>query len=277
MRHAPHSIGLCLLAVLAAPGLATPASAQHAATSAPVAGKPPGYLLPAERPDSLALLPPPPAAGTAGYQADVAAYQALKPLQGTPRWQLAIDDANLAFPAAAGVFDCALGFAVTQEATPRLYTLLQRVVIDAGQSTSAAKNAYERDRPFEITGDPTCVPGDEKLLRSNGSYPSGHASLGYVWGEVLAEVAPERAEALRARGYQFSQSRAVCRVHWQSDVDAGRRVGTAVMPALHRSPEFRADLEAARAEAARARSKSALAAHDCVAEAAALEATRAPQ
>jgi acid phosphatase (class A) len=277
MRHARRSIEPWVLAVLAAQLLATPSAAQHAATSAPVAGKPQGYLLPAERPDSVALVPPPPAAGSPGYQSDVAAYQALKPLQGTPRWQMAIDDANLAFPAAAGVFDCALGFAVTQQATPRLYLLLQRVVIDAGQSTAAAKNKYERDRPFEVTGDPTCVPDDEKLLRSNGSYPSGHASLGYVWAEVLAEVVPERGAALRARGYQFSQSRAVCRVHWQSDVDAGRRVGSAVLPALRRSPEFRDDLAAARAEAAAARAQSAVPAHECVAEAAALAATPVPK
>ena len=41
-------------------------------TSAVAAAKSPGYLLPEERPDSIALIPPPPAPGTPEFAADVA-------------------------------------------------------------------------------------------------------------------------------------------------------------------------------------------------------------
>ena len=162
---------------------------------------------------------------------------------------------------------------MTEATAPRLYALLQRVVIDAGQSTAKAKQKYNRDRPFEVTGDPTCVPEDEKVLRGNASYPSGHASLGYVWGEVLAELMPDRADAARARAYQFGQSRVVCRVHRQSDVDAARIVGQAVFERLHQDAEFVADMAAAKTEVKKARKHGPPAGRDCRAEAAALQAT----
>ena len=242
-------------------------------TSAAAAAKSPGYLLPEERPDSIALIPPPPAPGTPEFAADEAVYRKLNALQDTMRWQLAASDANLKFPVAANAFSCAVGIEVTAATTPQLYELLQRVVVDAGQSTYKAKEKYNRERPFEITGDPICVPADEQLLRGNASYPSGHASLGYVWGEVFAELLPERAAAARARAYEFGESRVVCRVHYQSDVDAGRTVGQAVFERLHQDPEFVADMAAAKVEAKRARKHGPPAGRDCPAETAALQAT----
>ncbi len=173
------------------------------------------------------------------------------------------------------MFSCAVGIDVTAANAPRMYALLQRTVIDAGQSTAKAKQKYQRDRPFEVTGDPTCVPEDEKVLRGNASYPSGHASLGHVWGEVLAELVPDRAAAARARGYEFGQSRVICRVHRQSDVDAGRIVGQAVFERLHQDEEFLADMAAAKVEMKKARKHGPPAGRDCRAEAAALQAVAA--
>jgi len=251
----------------------TSAAGGREGTSAAAAARGPGYLLPEERPDSVALIPPPPAPGSPEFAADEAIYRELSALQGTARWRLAAADANLKFPGAANVFACAVGLNVTEAATPRLYVLLQRTVIDAGQSTYKAKEKYRRDRPFEVKGDPTCVPEDEQVLRGNASYPSGHASLGYVWGEVLAELAPDRAAAARARAYQFGQSRVVCRVHRQSDIDAGRIVGQAVFERLHQDAEFVADMAAAKVEVKKARRYGPPAGRDCRAEAAALQAT----
>jgi acid phosphatase (class A) len=189
------------------------------------------------------------------------------------RWQLATSDANLKFPHAANVFSCAIGIEVTEATTPHLYAVLRRTVIDAGQSTYKAKEKYDRERPFEITGDPICVPEDEQLLRGNASYPSGHASLGYVWGEVFAELLPERTAAARARAYEFGQSRVICRVHYQSDVDAGRTIGQAVFERLHQDPEFVADMAAAKVEVKKARKRGPPVGRDCSAESVALQAT----
>jgi acid phosphatase (class A) len=269
------SSGIMLL--VAGCGLTPQASVEsRVSTSAQAAATTAGYLRPEERPDSVSLIPPPPGKGSAGFDRDERIYREMFRLEGSSRWRMAAADANLKFPDAPNAFACAIGITITEARTPHLYTLLQRVVIDAGQSTYPAKRKYNRSRPFTIAGDAICVPEDEQLLRSNAAYPSGHASLGYVWGEVLAEVAPERAAELRARGYQFSESRVVCRVHWQSDVDAGRAVGEAVIARLRQDAQFLADLAAARAEVVAAREGGQAAGRDCAAEAAALAVTAVP-
>src|SRR5262245_52304165 len=57
-----------------------------------------------ELPDSLALLPAPPAATSAAFKQDEEVSRASQTLRGTPRYTLATADANLSFPRAAGVF-----------------------------------------------------------------------------------------------------------------------------------------------------------------------------
>ena len=71
-------------------------------------------------------------------------------------------------------------------------------------------------------------------------------------------MAPDRADALLARGLAYGDSRMICGVHYASDVEAGRLVGAALVAALKANPAFQADfsiardeLEAARLEAAR--------------------------
>jgi acid phosphatase (class A) len=88
----------------------------------------------------------------------------------------------------------------------------------------------------------------------------------------LTEIAPDRADALLARGRSFGESRVICGVHWQSDVVAGRLVGAGTVARLHADPVFRADLEAARKELLSVLAKGLLPTRDCSAEAAAMSA-----
>jgi acid phosphatase (class A) len=53
-------------------------------------------------------------------------------------------------------------------------------------------------------------------------------------------------------GDELGANRLVCRVHWASDIAAGRRLADALFPKLEASPAWRADLAAARTELARA-------------------------
>lgn len=230
-----------------------------------------GYLPKTERIDSLALLPPPPA-GSAALARDAAVAKAAVARQGGPRWRLAARDADLKLPQAAQTFSCALGARLDPERAPRLFALLGRTIADLGLSTYAAKSRYMRPRPFTTDGAPTCTPAFESVLRRDGSYPSGHSAVGWGWGLILAELAPDRADALLVRGRAFGQSRVICNVHWQSDVEEGRMVAAAVVARLHGDPQFRADLEAARAEVAALRQGGAAPEGDCAAEAAILAA-----
>ena len=229
-----------------------------------------GYLAPAELPDSLALLPPPPAEGSAALAADAATFRTLTALQGTPRGAFAVQDANLRFPKAAETFSCALGLPISEEATPNLNMLLRRTLTDAGIATYKAKDKYQRTRPFVVFKAPSCTPREEAALAKDGSYPSGHSAAGWAWAMVLTEVAPERSDALLQRGRAFSQSRGICGVHWQSDIEAGRLIGAATVARLHANPVFNAQVEAARLEVARARAQGSTPGRDCAAEAAAL-------
>ena len=226
-----------------------------------------GYLPRASLVDSLALLPPPPAAGSPEQAADEAVRLAVLPLRDTPRWKLAAHDAELTFPKAAETFACSLGITISPEATPHLNMLLRRTLADAGLATYKAKDKYTRPRPFVAVNDNTiCVPKDEASLRKDGSYPSGHAALGWAWALVLMELAPDRADAIAQRGHAYGQSRVVCGVHWQSDVEAGRHVGAAAVAQLHANADFIAQLSAARKEVAAARAAGSKPSADCALE-----------
>ena len=170
-----------------------------------------------------------------------------------------------------GAFACAAHLDITPQATPHLYTLMRRTLVDAGLSTYRAKDHYKRTRPFAAHQDGSCTPEEEPKLAKDGSYPSGHAALGWAWALVLSELMPDRTDALQQRGYAFGQSRVVCGVHWQSDVEAGRVVGAAAVARLHADPVFEAQMRAAEGEIRAARAAGRGTSADCAAEAAALK------
>ncbi len=231
-----------------------------------------GYLDRKELPNSLALLPPPPLPGSARQAADLQLHQQTRALRNTPRWEQAFKDVNLKFPEAAGVFSCALDLPISQAATPHLNMLLRRSLVDAGFATYKAKDHYNRKRPFAELGETTCAPKEEAHLSKDGSYPSGHAALGWAWGLILAGLAPDKANALLQRGHAFGDSRMVCGVHWQSDLESGRLVGAAAVARLQADTVFQAQAQLAKAEITAARAQGLKSNRDnCAAEAAALQ------
>ena len=271
MRYTP------LAALLAATLLAAGCASAPPTTLAEVgevragSGYANGYLTRADMADSLALVPPPPAEGSPELAADIAAYRALTALRNGPRGAQATKDAELKFPAASSHFSCALGVDISEKNTPHLNMLLRRTLVDAGGATYKAKDKYQRARPFMVFNESTCTPKDEPALRKDGSYPSGHSALGWAWALVLTQVAPERTNALVQRGRAYAQSRGVCGVHWKSDIEAGRLVGSAAVARLQSNEVFRAQVAEARKEVAKARTAGQVPpAATCAAEAAAL-------
>ena len=230
-----------------------------------------GYLAADAYPDSLVLLPAPPSENSVAQAHDGAISERSLTLRGSARWALAAEDNVLMFPDAADTFSCAMGAPITQADTPSLYRLLRRSLTDAGLSTYRAKNHYQRKRPFMVNGEPTCVSEAEQgHLAEDGSYPSGHSAVGWAWALILAELAPDRADAILARGRAFGQSRVVCNVHWQSDVQEGQFMGSAAVAKLHSDPVFLTNLAAARTELVELRARLQTPARDCAAEAAAM-------
>lgn len=207
-----------------------------------------GYLSKEYIPNSLALVPPPPEEGSAAFALDqeiAATYLALDDEQ---RKEQASNDAILSFPEAAESFNIVLDVEISEENTPHLYMILRRTLADAGLSTYAAKNHYQRKRPFMVNDTPICTPGEEEMLRNDGSYPSGHTAIGWAWALILTEVFPEQADVILERGKQFGISRNLCNVHWHSDVVYGRMMGAAAVAMLHSNTDFKIDLETAKTE-----------------------------
>jgi len=229
-----------------------------------------GYLDPKALPNSIALIPPPPAPGSAAFAHDEEVARATFALRDTPRFALAAADFDLRLPKLIGDFSCALNADLTDANAPYFSTLLRRSFSDLAVSTYAAKRYYQRKRPFQQDEAPMGLPGYRAELEKDPSYPSGHTAIGWGFALILSELAPDRADALLARGRAFGESRMVVNHHWHSDVIGGQVVGAATVARLHADPTFRADLDAARDEIAAIRAKGVPPAGDCDAEAKAM-------
>ncbi len=268
MRRLTVVAGLALSGLAGVALWAEQPSAPQAAAGGPPSVLVPGYLPRGAAPDSNVLIPPPPAQGSAALARDEEGAESAVRLQGTPRFEQAAIDADLFSPNSTGVFSCAAGMRIGPDTTPKLVALLRKAGPDLAMAVYPSKRKYSRPRPFMVNGKPTCTPKDEAMLRNDGSYPSGHSAIGYGWGMILAELIPDRAAQLAARGRAFGDSRRVCNVHWLSDVEEGRVVADAVLARLHAEPAFRADMDAARAEIVAVRSNPQ--APECAKENAAL-------
>jgi len=211
-----------------------------------------GYLTPDTTPQTLRILPPPPAAGSGRAADDKAVFDRTRALAGSERWALATTDADLG--PRAGMFACALGVTLDGTNAPRLDAMLHHMAPDARAVVDPPKDSFNRPRPYVAAGGgpAICVPKTDSLAKS-ASYPSGHSTVAWAWGLILAEIAPDRATDILMRAREIGDSRIICGVHYLSDVEEGRTNGSILVAALHGSPEFKADLEKARAEVAAAR------------------------
>jgi acid phosphatase (class A) len=221
-----------------------------ASLAAPAATKLSGYLS-AQAIDGKALLGPPPAPDSLRGQADRDAYLRTRSLQGSPRWAAAIRDNDIWAGGALERYACATGVEIGPKATPAVWKLLHRMELDVRTGGTPAKDFYNRSRPMIGDDQPICIPR-EGWMRTNASYPSGHAMVGWSWALVLAEIRPADTDALLAAGKAVGDSRWICGVHYQSDVEAGRTLGAAMLAREHAEPDFQTDFAQARAELAKA-------------------------
>lgn len=88
----------------------------------------------------------------------------------------------------------------------------------------------------------------EEMCKNNlyaNSYPSGHASG--IMGVALAliELMPDKADAILAAAFDFSQSRSITRYHWMSDILNGLVVGCCQYFVSRAASDFSDLLEAA--------------------------------
>ena len=207
------------------------------------------YLNATDVADSFYLLPPPPAFDSVTFLNDQAQYNIGLWKRKTARGQQAAADCEIDAKGVANALASAFGMEISKKNTPEIYKLISRMIEDAGDlATRAAKEYYMRVRPFAFYGTNTCNTKDQKFLSTNGSYPSGHTTIGWAVSLILAELNPSRQNEILKRGFEMGQSRVICGYHWQSDVDAARIVASAVVARLHADEAFSEQLVCAKAE-----------------------------
>ncbi len=202
-----------------------------------------------QMPNAVHFLPPPPDTASAAFQYDRAQYRWGKEQRKDPvRLAIAVGDAIWSVDNICKIYSGVLGIDISQENTPAIYRMLTLGLLTTDQAGKLPKNHYMRTRPYVFFNEPTIYPSDEKWLRTNGSYPSGHTILGWSAALLLTEVAPDKADTILARGYMYGQSRVIAGYHWQSDVDAARLVASAAVARLHADKRFLKLMKKARKE-----------------------------
>jgi acid phosphatase (class A) len=209
----------------------------------PVLG--PAYAAPMLDPaqfDAAQLLPPPPAAGSPQAQSEVAELHAIAGRATPDMLAAAKRDADDERP---DLFNSVLGFDVM--ASPATAKLLDEVMQQQSAAAGAAKKFFHRDRPWIVD---SSIASCEMhgIGPAKNSYPSGHATLAFSIGVVLAALVPDKSQAILERAREYAENRMVCGMHFRTDIMAGQDLGTVVAVRLMQAPAFAAQMDAARAE-----------------------------
>lgn len=153
------------------------------------------------------------------------------------------DDKEESFFAFADV----LGPKFQRATLPMTALLSDHIKTDEGVIVNPGKNFFKRPRPYHL--DPTLKPVCKTTEnREDYSYPSGHGTTGFVSALVLIQMVPEKRDAILARADDYAHSREVCGAHYASDEVASKNLSYAMMGVIGNNPQFRKELEAARAE-----------------------------
>ena len=188
------------------------------------------------------VLPPPPEAGSPTAEADLRAVEAAVGAR------TADDERRIAanLPCTLDRFTGVLGPAFTAAMMPVTGALIERVFQDGELTVLAAKAALARPRPYTLKPD-LATFGHRS---ASTSYPSGHATFGYLAATVLAQLVPDKRPALFAFAAAYGANRMIAGTHFPSDLEAGKIAAAVIAEALLRDPRFEQDLGRAAAEVA---------------------------
>jgi acid phosphatase (class A) len=132
---------------------------------------------------------------------------------------------------------------LSEEEVELLEPLLDEVIETVTTETRPFKIQYARPRPY--TTDRSIDPCIHKP-KGDQAYPSAHAAVGIVAGNVLESLFPGRAHGIREAGLQIGENRVIGGVHHPSDVKAGRELGEQIWEALETNGPFLRDLAKAK-------------------------------
>jgi acid phosphatase (class A) len=199
-----------------------------------------GYYIATNQLDGIALLPPPPAPGSVEEAADLASARAVFKARTPAEDVRARKDANLSL----FLFAPAIGPFFQPGKLPKTEVLFQKLKTDLTDPINLQKRQWQRRRPYQL--DELLSVG---ISEQSSGYPSGHSTRGALYALVLAELFPERKEAILDMGRTIGWDRVLIGMHFPTDIYAGRVLGQALLRELQASPAFQRDLAEAKAEA----------------------------
>lgn len=199
--------------------------------------------LAAGHPDAVVLLAPPPVAGSAEAAADAdMAYRVYSARTSEERARAADETNHTIFH-----FAPIIGSWFTPGKFPKTEALFLELQAETKAVTSAGKKYWQRPRPYHAEPGRFTDPIEHEPS-TDYSYPSGHSTRGTLYALLLAELFPDKREALLAKGRETGWLRIQGGVHYPTDVYAGRVLGQAIARELLANPAFQRDFTAVRAE-----------------------------
>jgi acid phosphatase (class A) len=191
------------------------------------------------KPDAATLLSPPPLPDSAEALADLNEVREVYHAASTADQAAAYAEKSFT------VFNYAdaVGQFFTPTNLPKTAAFFAKVQSDAAKVTDTGKDFFARPRPF--TTDPSLANGK---LEKSFSYPSGHSTESMVLALVLADLLPEKHDAILAHARQIGWHRVQIARHYPTDIYAGRTLALAIVKQFKKSDAFQTDFDAAKAE-----------------------------
>lgn len=206
------------------------------------------HFLDAGKPDATELLAPPPLPDSAEQAADMMAVR--EAFRTATSNDIAVAYSQKKFDIFS--FTPAIGDFFQPGKFPETEKFFKHVQDDAETVTDNAKNFYKRPRPY-VT-DPTLANGK---LEKSFSYPSGHSTESMVLALVLADLFPEKRDAILAQARSIGWHRVQIARHYPTDIYAGRVLAQAIVKQMKKDGKFQKDFARAQAEVAAAQTTAA--------------------
>ena len=120
--------------------------------------------------------------------------------------------------------------------TPQRQKVIETLVDQSRKFIMAAKYKYNRPRPYQVAEFYDInLNGTQLDSMKTPSYPSGHATQGYLVAEVLKSMIPHIAPELNRLAEDIAYSRIVAKAHFPSDKAFGKKVAKIIYRGFRKS------------------------------------------
>jgi acid phosphatase (class A) len=211
----------------------------------------PGHAVPTRQlrflaPDAVSaatLLPPPPLPDSGEQAADLNEVRAVYHAATSNEMAAAYSEKKFSI----FTFTPVIGDFFQSTNLPKTTVFFEHVQKDAETVTDLGKDYFHRPRPYTI--DTNLANGK---LEKSFSYPSGHSTESMVLALVLADLFPDKHDAIIGKARSIGWHRVEIARHYMTDIYAGRTLAQAIVREMKTNADFQKDFAEAQAEIAAA-------------------------